>query len=102
MHSQDNPITLQMLVTRQIKGLNISIHEADTNISERKLNNIHEEIQKDGTMQILFRHILEGWPESQEKCPDSIKDFYPFCYELSVINGLVLKGTTRITVPEKL
>ena len=36
--------------------------------------------------------FLEGWPESHEKCPDSIKDFYPFHYELSVIDGLVLKG----------
>ena len=53
-------------------------------------------------MQISIRHILEGWPESQEKFPDSIKDFYPFHYELSVIDGLVLKGTNRIIVPEKL
>ena len=51
-------------------------------------------------MQILIKHILEGWPKSQEKCPDSIKEFYSFHYELSVINGLVLKGTKRITVPE--
>ena len=53
-------------------------------------------------MQILMRHILEAWPESQEKCLDGIKDFYLFCYELSVINGLVLKGTNRIIVPKKL
>ena len=53
-------------------------------------------------MQILIRHILEGWPESQEKCPDSIKDFYSFHYELSVIEGLLLKETNRIIVPEKL
>ena len=35
VHSQDNPTTVQMLVTRQkLKGLNISIHEEDTDISE--------------------------------------------------------------------
>ena len=69
----------------EIKGLNISFHEVDTDISEQKLNNIHEETQKDDTIQILIRHILEGWPESQKKT------FIHFCYELSVINGLVLK-----------
>ena len=53
-------------------------------------------------MQILIRHILEGWPESQEKCPDNIKDFYSSLYELSEIYGLVLKGTNRIIVPKKL
>ena len=60
----------------EIKVLNISIHEVDIDISEWKLINIHEETQKDDTMQILIRHILEGWPESQERCPDSIKEFY--------------------------
>ena len=37
----------------EIKGLNVSIYEVDTDISDRKLNNICEETQKDGTMQIL-------------------------------------------------
>ena len=45
----------------EIKGLNISIHEVDTEISEWKLIDICEETQKDDTMQILIRHILEGW-----------------------------------------
>ena len=86
----------------EIKSLNISIHEVDTDISEWKLINICEEMQKDDTMQVLIRHILEGWPESWEKCPDSIKEFYSFHYELSVINGLVFKGSNRIIDPEKL
>ena len=34
----------------EIKDLNIAIHEVDTDISEQKLNNIHEEKQKDDTM----------------------------------------------------
>ena len=51
-------------------------------------------------MQILIRHILESWPESQEKCQDSIKEFYSFHYELSVTDGLIVKGTSRIIVPE--
>ena len=34
----------------EIKGLNVSIHEVDTDISERKLINVHEETQKDNTM----------------------------------------------------
>ena len=84
----------------EIKGLNISIHEVDTDISEQKLINICKETQKDNIMQILIRHILEGWPKGQEKCPDSIKEFYSFCYELSVNDELVLKGTNRIIVPK--
>ena len=41
----------------EIKGLNISIHEVDTDISEQKLINICKETQKDDTLQILIRHI---------------------------------------------
>ena len=50
----------------EIKGLNMSIHEVDTDISEQKLINICKETQKDDTVEILIRHVLEGWPESQE------------------------------------
>ena len=80
----------------EIKGLNISIQKVDTDITEQKLNNIHEKTQKDSTMQILIRYILKGWPQSQEKCPDSIKEFYSFHYELSVIDRLVLNGNNKI------
>ena len=44
----------------------MSIYEVDTGISVCKLINIHGETQKDDTLQILIRHISEGWPESQE------------------------------------
>ena len=36
----------------EIKGLNVSTHEVDTDISEWKLINICEKTQKDNTMQI--------------------------------------------------
>ena len=86
----------------EIKGLNISIHEVDTDMTEQKLNNICEKTLTDDTMQILIRYILKGWPKSQDKCSDNIKEFYSFHYELSVIDGLVLKDTNGIIVSEKL
>ena len=86
----------------EISGLTVAIYKVDNDISEQKLNNICNNTQKDDTMQTLIRHILEGWPKSEERCPDSIKEFYSFHYELSVIDGLVLKGANRIIVQEKL
>ena len=62
----------------EIKGLNISIHEVDTNISEWKLINIREETQKNDTMQILIRHILEGWPKIQESGQIMSRNFIHF------------------------
>ena len=75
------------------------MHETDVDVLGCKLNNIHEENQKDVTVWFLIKHILEVWPQSQDKCPDSIKEFYSFCYELSVVDGLVLKGTSRLVIP---
>ena len=60
----------------RVRSLNISVHEIDVDVSECILNNVHEETQKDDTMWNFIKHILEGWPESQDKCPDSIKEFY--------------------------
>ena len=42
----------------KVKGLNISVHEIDVDVSECKLNNIHEKTQKDDTMQNLFKDIF--------------------------------------------
>ena len=44
----------------KVKGLNISVHEIDVDVAECKLNNICEDTQKDDTMQILIKHILEA------------------------------------------
>ena len=41
-------------------------------------------------------------PESSSKCPDSIKAYFSFRDELSVCNGVILKGNNRIVVPESL
>ena len=64
----------------EVKGLNISVHEIDTDVSGYELDNIGEENQKDDTIWFLIKHILEGWPENQDKCQDSIKQFYSFYY----------------------
>ena len=53
-------------------------------------------------MQLLIDHINNGFPESSTKLPDSIKAYFTFGDELSVCNGIILKGHNRIVVPESL
>ena len=53
-------------------------------------------------MQLLNQHSNEGFPESSTKLPDSIKAYFSFRDELTVCNGIVLKGHNRIVVPESL
>ena len=40
-----------------------------------------------------------GWPDKRDECPMTLRDFWGYRDELSILNGLVLKGT-RIIVPK--
>ena len=42
--------------------------------------------------------VLKGWPEKRDECPESLKAYWTYRDELSVLDGLVLKGT-RIIIP---
>ena len=53
------------------------------------------EIQHGG---IMWNFLLN----SSVKCPEAIHRFFSFRDELSVCNGIVLKGHNRIVVPESL
>ena len=51
-------------------------------------------------MQLLIDHISNGFPESSTKCPETIHSYFSFRDELSVSDGIILKGYNRIVIPE--
>ena len=53
-------------------------------------------------MKLLIDHINNGFPYSSTKCPETICSYFSFRDELSVCNGIILKGHNRIVVPESL
>ena len=53
-------------------------------------------------MQLLIRHINEGFPDSSTKVPDSIKAYFSFRKELTVCSGIILKGYNKIIIQESL
>ena len=53
-------------------------------------------------MQQLIQHIKNGFPDSSAKCPEVIHSYFSFRDELSVCNGIILKGHNRIVIPESL
>ena len=44
--------------------------------------------------------IIKGWPEMRDDCPQNLRNFWTYRDELSILNGLVLKGV-RIVIPEQ-
>ena len=50
-------------------------------------------------MQALKHQIVKGWPHIRSECGKNLQDFWNYRDELSVLDGLILKGS-RIVVPE--
>ena len=44
--------------------------------------------------------IIKGWPKQRGECPDNWKSYWNYHDELSILDGLILKGT-HIVIPEQ-
>ena len=89
---------------KTIANLDVSIHAMEelAGFNSLSVDKIHQHTTKDQTMQLLIQHINKGFPESSTKLPDSIKAYFSFRDELTLCNGIILKGHNRIVIPESL
>ncbi|XP_060084642.1 uncharacterized protein K02A2.6-like [Ylistrum balloti] len=62
---------------------------------------MYEATQQDETLQRVVNSIVKGWPDDRSKCTPDVVPYWNFRNELTVINGLVFKGT-RLVIPAKL
>ena len=84
-------------IGKTIKNLDISIHVIDelTGFDSFSVEKLHHHTSIDSMLLLLIDHINNGFPDSSNQCPDSIKPYFGFRDELSTCNGLVLKATTE-------
>ena len=73
----------------------------DIQMSPRKQNQVEEATKNDPEMKTLIKLIQDGWPDSIKKCHVN-KEYYTFREELSVCNGIVMKGSSRIVIPRNM
>ena len=87
-----------------IENLDISVHAIEelTGFNSLSVAKIHQHTSREPAMQQLIQHINDGFPKSSANCPEAKHPFFRFRDELSVCNGIVLKGHNRIVVPESL
>ena len=87
----------------EIKGLDITVHEihSQLNASPLRIQQTREASAKDPVLTGLISIITQGWPQSRSLCPTHVIDFWNYRDELSVEDGLVIKGT-RIIIPDSL
>ena len=67
------------------------IHFTDERVNEAK-----NETDKDETLVQLRAVVLKGWPDRMKDLPQSIRPYWSFRDELTVHDGLVLKGDALI------
>ena len=86
----------------EIKGLNISVHDLETDVKDSTLNKIHTNTKADPTLSLVMRYILDGWPSATNECAEPAHAYFTahFTYreELTIIEGLFIKGN-RIVIP---
>ena len=86
----------------EVKGLDISIHALEADVTDHKLEKIHIATQCDAELQMLIKHIIEGLPDTHDQYQEPIHDYFTFRHELSVVDVLVLKGSNHIVISKSL
>ena len=64
------------------------------------LNQLRLVMQEDDELVLLRHTITQGWPSTIKEVPNVLQPYWTFREELTVEDGLVLKGT-RIVIPYK-
>ena len=65
-----------------------------------KLQELREATQADDELALLKHTIMSGWPSTIKETPPVLQPYWMFCKELTIEDGLILKGT-RIVIPSK-
>ena len=77
----------------------LTVASVDLNVSQMKLPEIKDKIEVDPELIQLSKLIVSGWLDRQSEVSDFVKAYLNFRDELSLLNGVVLKGS-RIVIPK--
>ena len=85
---------------REQQHIHLDLQVNFVQFSQEKLSLIQDESAKDPTLSELREVITVGWPNKARELPQSLQPYWSFRDELSVEDGLILKGE-RILIPPK-
>ena len=61
-------------------------------VPDQQLKELQREMARDPTLQFLKKAILDGFPDTKEKQPAAIHQYFEIRDELSVHGGVIFKG----------
>ena len=85
-----------------IKLPKLHVYQITQHLSTRSdsLNELKVSTQADDELALLKHTIMQGWPSSIKQVPPVLQPYWTFREELTLEDGLILKGT-RIVIPNK-
>ena len=82
----------------EIRGLNISVHDVETDVQETTLDKIRIHSKTDSTLSLVMRHVIDGWPGNANQCAEPAQPYFTYREELTIVDGLLVKAD-RIVIP---
>ena len=82
----------------EIKGLDISVHDVETDVHETTLDKICNHSKTDSTLSLVIQYVLDGWPGNANECAEPAQAYFTYKEELTIVDGLLVKGN-RIVIP---
>ncbi|KAK2713574.1 hypothetical protein QYM36_009452 [Artemia franciscana] len=82
------------------KETKVFVHTLFTNVpmSYSRLLCIKSSTESDPDLSSLTSTVITGWPETRSSCSEKIQKYWNTRHELSIANGVVLKGD-KIVIP---
>ncbi|XP_068235779.1 uncharacterized protein [Palaemon carinicauda] len=81
------------------KPIDLNIKVCYVQFSNNKLAELRGATASDEEIILLQKYIISGFPEKQRDLPAEIRKYWPYRDELSIENGLTIKGE-QLMVPE--
>ena len=70
-------------------------------VTDRKLQEIQQQIAEDQTMQLLIKQIRDGWPQHKNMVHTDLRPYYLYHDKLTESDGIIYAGQ-NILIPPKL
>ena len=81
--------------------IQVNLVMSNVPVSDRKMQEIRKKTDIEPQMVTLKQTILFGWPNTKKECPPSLIDYWCYRDELTVVDGIIMKGH-KIVIPPSL
>ena len=96
-----NPATQEEDKSLNLHVTSIESEDADS-LPFLTLSDAHEALMEDPVSVLLGDLILNGWPDSCTDLDQELKPYWIHCFNLSIVDGIILLGEDHIVVPNQL